>query len=528
MSRLTPVDLAFLALENPRRQVHMAAFQIFRIPANRRKTFVPQLLDVYRSSEVGKPFNQKLKWLDKGVASWETVAPDLKYHVRHIAVPTPGRMEDFYDIISFLNTSLLDRSRPLWECYVIEGLEDNQLAIMIKVHHALIDGGGALKLLEQSLSTSARDRSIRAVWSPVDEPPKKRRSSRSDQSQVQKLLKRVGSLPSSLVDAGLQLADLGAQNLRLRPQKGSLTFNAKPTPFNRTPTSSERRYANCELPLDRVKVISRATGTTVNDVVMTIIDHALQQYLEQQGEPAQKALVTMMAMSFRSEEHGASGNQVSVELVPLGEPGAALPDRLQQIHDSTTRIKQTSSKIPTAVRQLYSLVIFGTGTLPEFSTAFQSIPNANVLISNMIGPRKQLYLGGAPMVAFHGLPIVPPGIGLNVTFATINQDICLAVGAAPEAVEDPYRLTRLMLDGLDRLGRATTGKPARRGTSARKGATKKSGTRQSGTRQSGTRQSGTRQSGTRQSDAKKGPATKAGGRKAPAKKSRAASGRKRQ
>lgn len=516
MSKLTPVDLAFLALENPRRQVHMAAFQVFRIPANRRRTFIPQLLEVYRNSEVGKPFNQKLKWLDKGVASWETVEPDLKYHVRHIAVPAPGRMEDFYDIVSFLNTSLLDRSRPLWECYVIEGLEDNQLAIMIKVHHALIDGGGALKLLEQSLSASARDRSIRAVWSPVEKPPGKRRSSRSDQSQVQKLLKRMGSLPSSMLDAGLQLADLGAQNLRLRPQKGSLTFNAKPTPFNRTPTSSERRYANCELPLQQVKAISKATGTTVNDVVMAIIDHALHQYLEQHGEPAQKALVTMMAMSFRSEEHGAGGNQVSVELVPLGDPGATLPERLQQVHDSTTRIKQTSSKIPTAVRQLYSLVIFGTGTLPEFSKAFQSIPNANVLISNMIGPREQLYLGGAPMVAFHGLPIVPPGIGLNVTFATINQDICLAVGAAPEAVEDPYNLTRLMLEGLDRLGTGTTGKPARTGSTARKAATGKSGTRKPVTRKSGTRQSGTRKSATKKSPVKKAVNRKAapGGKKA--------------
>ena len=521
MSRLTPVDLAFLALEGPRRQTHMAAFQMFRIPAGRKKTFVPKLLETYRNCEVGKPFNQRLKWLDKGVASWETVEPDLKYHVRHVAVPAPGRMEDFYEIVSFLNTSLLDRARPLWECYIIEGLEDDQFAVLIKIHHALIDGGGALKLLEQSLSTSARDKSIRAVWKPMERAPKPRRTARSDRSRAQKLLQRATSLPSSLLGFGVQLADLGAQNLRLKPQKGSLTFNARPTLFNRTPTSSERRYANCELPLQQVKAISKATGTTVNDVVMAIIDDALHHYLEEQGEPALEPLVTMMAMSFRSEEHDAAGNQVSVELVPLGEPSAEIPERLQQVHDSTARIKQTSSKIPTAVRQLYSLVIFGTGTLPEFSTAFQSIPNANLLISNMIGPQKQLYLGGAPMVAFHGLPIVPPGVGLNVTFATINQDICLAVGAAPEAVQEPYRLTRLMLEGLERLAAEISGKSGGSAPASRKSATRKSGTRKSGTRKSGTRKSATRKSGTR-----KAAANKATGRKTTAPRKKAKTGRK--
>jgi WS/DGAT/MGAT family acyltransferase len=450
MSRLTPIDLAFLLLENPTRQVHMAAFQIFRIPAKQRKTFIPRLLDVYRSGDVGKPFNQKLKWLDKGVASWEAAEPDLKYHVRHIAVPAPGRMEEFYDIVSFLNSSLLDRSKPLWECYVIEGLPDDQFAVLTKVHHALIDGGGALKLFRNSLNTSAKDRSMRAAWSPLEETSRRPRS-RSDKTQLDKLMKRAGSLPSSLFNMGMGLADLSAQNLRLKPRKASLPFGAKKTPFNQTPGSSERRYANCELPLDTIKAISKATDTTVNDVVMTLIDDALNRYLEEHGNAAGEPLVTMMAMSFRSEEHGEAGNQVSIELVPMGEPSAPLADRLQQIHRSTESIKENSSAIPTSVRQLYSLVIFGSGTLPEFSKAFQSIPNANLLISNMIGPREQLYLGGAPLVAFHGLPIVPPGCGLNVTFATINQDICLGVGAAPEAVDDPYHVTRLILEALHDL-----------------------------------------------------------------------------
>jgi hypothetical protein len=142
--------------------------------------------------------------------------------------------------------------------------------------------------------------------------------------------------------------------------------------------------------------------------------------------------------------------------------------RLQQVHESTTRIKSSSAKIPNAVRQLYSLVITGAGTLPEFSNAFQQIPSANLLISNMVGPQQPLYLGGAPLVAFHGLPIVPPGMGLNVTFASINQTICLGIGAAPEAVEDPCQLTRLIADSLAELERAAKPKKARAAPGRRK------------------------------------------------------------
>jgi hypothetical protein len=116
MSKLSPVDLSFLVLEAPHRPMHMTAFQQFRLPAGQKKTFIPKLLAAYRSGRVAKPFNQKLKWLDKGVASWETVEPDLRYHVRHLAVPPPGSAGQLTEIVSFLNSPLLDRGRPLCEC----------------------------------------------------------------------------------------------------------------------------------------------------------------------------------------------------------------------------------------------------------------------------------------------------------------------------------------------------------------------------------------------------------------------------
>ncbi len=455
MSKLAPLDLAFLLMENPSRQMHMAAFQLFKLPGRQKNTYLPKLLDAYRNSEVAKPFNQKLSWLDKGVASWDTVEPDLKYHVRHIAVPAPGGMEEFYEVVSFLNTTLLDRNRPLWECYIIEGLEDGQFAVLIKVHHALIDGMGAMKLFQQSLSTTASDKAIRPAWMPFASKKAKRRS-RGGQSQVRKLLSQMGSVPSNLVNAGSNLLELGSSSLKRGAQRAPLPFGASRTLFNNTATSSERRYANCEIPLPWAKTMATASGVTVNDVIMTVIDDALHRYLKERDAITSKALVAIMPMSSRVKGQESSGNQVSVELVAMGEPDASIAERLQQIHEATTHIKERASKLPVAVRQLYTLFIAGSTTLPDVSAAMKSLPIGNLVISNMVGPKEQLYLAGAPLVAFHGLPIVPPGGGLNVTFATVSNSICLGVGAAPEAVDNPYHLIQLILSAVDRLDKTMT------------------------------------------------------------------------
>ena len=201
--------------------------------------------------------------------------------------------------------------------------------------------------------------------------------------------------------------------------------------------------------------MAKKTGTTVNDVVTTIIDDALHHYLKDHNAAIDVPLVSLMAMSLRTNDHDAGGNQVSVELVPMGQPGATITKRLEQVHDSIAGIKERSRKLPNSVRQFYSLFIFGSAAISDFSSTFEAIPSANLVISNMVGPQEQLYLGGFPMVAFQGLPIVPPGGGLNVTFASFNKSICLAVGAAPEAVEEPYKLIELIEQGFDKLKKAT-------------------------------------------------------------------------
>ncbi len=468
MSKINAMDLAFFLLETSSRQMHMTAYQMFKLPARQKHDFAARVLETYRNSEAAPPFDQKLKWLGKNVASWQKSIPEMNYHVRSVAVPAPGTMQQFYELISFLNTPLLDRARPPWECYIIEGIEGNQLAIMIKVHHALIDGGGALKLFRRAMNDSPDDKSIRAIWMKHEQGQTRNKRSRASDSQVKKLLTRLAKLPSGMGDLGSGIVKLGAENLTLKPKQSATPFGAHKTIFDNVAESSARCYANCELSLAALKTIAKSTGTTVNDVVTTVIDDALHHYLKEHKQSIDVPLVCLMAMSFRSADSDA-GNQVSAELVTMGKPGASVSTRLTQVHESIQQVKDRSQTLPNNLRQFYSLFVVGSSALADFSSAFKSIPSANLVISNMVGPQEQLYMGGFPMVAFQGLPIVPPGGGLNITFASFNNKICLAVGAAPEAVNNPYRLVQLIQESLESLkkatAKATAGAKARRAKS---------------------------------------------------------------
>ena len=148
-------------------------------------------------------------------------------------------------------------------------------------------------------------------------------------------------------------------------------------------------------------------------------------------------------MSLRDKSGGSGGNQVSAELIPMAAPAASPIERLKEINIATTSAKEKARGMQTTSRQAYALFLLSSLTLSDTVPGLGKVPSANLVISNMKGPTEQLYLAGAPLVAFHGLPIVPPGAGLNVSFASFNTELCIAIGAAPEAVREPFRLAEL-------------------------------------------------------------------------------------
>jgi WS/DGAT/MGAT family acyltransferase len=231
MSRLTPLDLAFLAIEDQQMPLHMAACLVFEPPARQKSSFVPKLIEAFRATEPGIPFNRKLKWLEGGVARWESIQPDMHYHVRHMALPPPGSMEQLDDLLAILNAPLLDRAFPLWQCFVIEGLENRRFALFFKLHHALIDGMGALKTLRNSMADTPGDKEIRPIWHPTSHTPR-RKSTGVSQTQLQNFTERFNSLRSGGLGLASGLMNLGAQMVGQKPRSISLPFRAPRTPFN--------------------------------------------------------------------------------------------------------------------------------------------------------------------------------------------------------------------------------------------------------------------------------------------------------
>ena len=456
MNMVKPLDLMFIGLESASRPLHMAGFEIFELPARYRGDYITDLVEAFRQGDIGAPFNKVITGLERGIPRWAEQEPDLRYHVRHLAVPSPGRMDQLYELISFVNAPILDRSRPLWECYVIEGVEQNRFAILFKVHHALIDGLGGMKLFEKSLNTRANSREFKTVWQP-HEPRKHKAGSKQRVPSFAQLVPGIQKTASKLLDTSRELASF-------RPQNMLMPFSATRSTLNSPTLSNERRFAACDLSLPLIKRLGKATGTTVNDVVMAAIDLGLQRYLEEQDATIDEPLRVMMPMSLAHRGKGKGGNQVSVLLTELGKPGQKPLECLQSIHDSNDRIKQEAAKVPPGALQLYTMLLAGGAVATEAVPGLDRTPTNNLLISNMPGPRGKLYLAGAPLIGFYGLPIVPPGSGLNITFLSCGDAICLAVGANPDAVDSPFTLTGYISDALDDLAREIEGgnKPKRK------------------------------------------------------------------
>jgi WS/DGAT/MGAT family acyltransferase len=439
----------------------MTALAVFQKPKGQLSSFGPRLFEAYRHSQAVKPFNYKLKWLGKDVAAWETVEPDMRNHVQHIALPAPGSMQELYETASALNTGLLDRGHPLWQCYIIDGIENGRIAIMLKVHHAIIDGEGGLRVMRNFLSDSPRDKTLAAPWMARENghEPRRSRPTASQVERVQGMLAGLVKLPGGALAVGSDVLNLGAQSLKLKPRKASLPFAAQHTLFNNTAKSGARAYATVELPVTDVKAVAKATHTSLNDVVMTIVDDALHHYLREHQAPTDRPLVALMPMSMRDESAAKAGNQVSADLIAMGTPEASLTERLKQIKRSTQDAKHKGRSMQTTSRQVYTLLLFGSMTMSDTLPWFGKVPSANLVISNMRGPAEQLYLAGAPLVSFGGLPILPPGAGLNVTVASVNTELMIGIGAAPEAVNEPFRLAELIEQAFHQL-QADTGKTA--------------------------------------------------------------------
>ncbi len=428
MEKLSAQDAGFLKIESEHCPFHVAGLMILKPPENAARNYLRKLVaKCGRLNELWPVFAKKLSDPnDVSKASWveaDDYVPER--HVFHYALPQPGRMDDLMNLVTRAHERPLDRSRPLWELHVVEGLPRGRFAVYCKVHHALVDGVGAMQMLQGMFS-----------------PTPQGRMQFSDGGEVRRhgnvsLLQRIGSMRKGLLnqyraipELSRLMAHMGADALTGKTDAMRLPFTAPRTLFN-TELDSRRSLVLCDLPCSQVRKTAHAMGGSINDVLLAVCGGALREYLLQQNALPRSSLVAGMPVSLKSSA-ADTGNKLSYIMCPFftQEPDAL--KRLQRIIKVTTAAKKELSAVSvTAAEDYYALIMAPTILLTVTGNATRVRPAINAIFSNVPGSRNKLYLEGAELEALYPLSVVTDAMGLNITVVSHVNKLCFAIASCP-------------------------------------------------------------------------------------------------
>ncbi|WP_166906950.1 wax ester/triacylglycerol synthase family O-acyltransferase [Mycobacterium sp. DL440] len=445
MELMSPTDSMFLIAETREHPFHVGGLALYEPPAGVGLEFMREFHEELLShTDIEPVFRKRPATVLGGFANigWTFDNDvDLDYHVRRSALPSPGRVRDLLELTSRLHGSLLDRHRPLWEAHLIEGLADGRFAVYTKMHHSLIDGVSALKLLMRTLSEDPDDIDVRVPWA----MPRKKRAHQSS-SLLRTASDAVGAV------AGLAPSTLRLARSALLEQQLTLPFAAPKTMFN-VKIGGARRVAAQSWPLERFKRISRAAGFTINDVVLAVCAGALRAYLLEQDALPDRPLIAMVPVSLRAEhEADSGGNLVGSVLCNLGTDLEDPADRLNAVAESMRGNKKVFSDLPRVQALALSAMMIaplGLAAVPGFVGA--TSPPFNLVISNVPGPRHPLYWKGARLDGNYPLSIALDGQAMNITLANNADNLDFGLVGCRRSVPHLQRMLSHLEDSLKAL-----------------------------------------------------------------------------
>ncbi|GIC76588.1 wax ester/triacylglycerol synthase family O-acyltransferase [Moritella sp. F3] len=457
MKALTLPDMGFLYCETVSRPNHVAAMQIFDMPNNDQGDYGEELYQqLMQFTQIEKPFNYKLHTAYSGLMYWqEDDNIDLDYHVRQVRLPTPGGREQLLEYIEHAHSNLMDRNRPLWEMHLISGLANGQFAVYLKMHHAFTDGVKANSILLSYLTTQANGK-LKAFWTQTgfeseqpDTEVKASMVSKLKQSSAI-LTKQVRAIPSIL---GLG-SKLILQGVNVYKANIITPFTSPKTPFSISPKRA-RRASTSILPLSRVRNIGKIAGTTVNDVVVCICDIALHRYLSDLNYQLKQPLTAQIPVSLRDANDITSNNRIAITMIELAHSSATPLSRLMAIKDACNKLKQETSLLSDEALTSYTLASQGLAVISELLNLDNVLPPVgNVLISNVPGPRKPMYMMGAKMQECFPLSALPPGMSLNITLYSYMNNINVGLIACRSNLPELTKLSSYIDDAFTELEQA--------------------------------------------------------------------------
>jgi WS/DGAT/MGAT family acyltransferase len=455
--RLAPLDVSFLYLEEATTPMHVGGASVFEVPVGGFD--YDRLVDLIRQRIAFVPrYRQRIRWIPGHLASPVWVDDehfDITYHVRRSALPRPGTDAQLHDLVARIMSRPLDRNRPLWEMYLVEGLVDGRFALLTKTHHAMVDGVSAVDIGQVILDVAPQPRETPPdTWRPTPEP-----------SGLELVAGAVGDWvrrPGAVVDAVRGgVGDVRRSAGRLAGAAGGMFAMAK-TVARTAPSSplnveigEARRFGTADTDLDDYKAIRKAHGGTVNDVVLATVAGALREWLMTRGEAVggQSVIRAMVPVSVRSEEQsGSLGNRVSSYLVdlPVGEPSPVM--RLHQVSYAMQAHKETGQAV--GADALVGIAGFAPPTLHALGARVGSGLSRrvfNLVVTNVPGPQFPLYAAGARLLATY--PVVPlaKGQAVSIGLTSYNGGVYYGLNADRDAMADVDVLAECLVGSLAEL-----------------------------------------------------------------------------
>lgn len=457
--RLTLLDSGWLTMETPETPMHVGGLMLYALPDNAPDTYMQDMLNWLRDAkEVARPFNRKLHArlpmnLDAGWVDDHDI--DMEYHVRHAALPKPGRIRELLSLISRVHAQRLDRNHPLWECYLIEGIEGNRFALYVKIHHSLVDGVAAMRILQSRLAMSA-DQKLPPPWSAEWEDIE-----REQNGKIKRTKLPVPSLGESIKALGNVAVNLAKLATTSKDSNVKSIYKAPPTVLNKR-VHQARRFVAQSWSLSRLKAVAKQYDATLNDVVLAMCGGALREYLLGHSVLPAHSLVANVPVSVRSADQvDDGGNAISAVQVTLGTRIRSASVRIKAIQESMASAKQRLGDMSKVEIDTHTIMTNMPLLAGQVSGLDGRIPVLfNVVVSNVPGPREARFLNGAELLANYPASLIWHGYAMNITVQSYQDNLDFGIIACRESAPKVQRILDYLENALLELEQEA-GKPQR-------------------------------------------------------------------
>ena len=460
MRRLDLTSAGFLLLEKRETPMHVGGINLFSFPRGTEPaTFLTDTLAMIRGcTELRRPFSDYVVTGRTGLFWERDEHIDMDYHVRHSALPAPGRYRELFALASRLHTTLLDRTRPLWELHIIEGLQSGQFAVYNKIHHAAIDGTGAMHITRAMCSEDPDDRSGYTPFSQAAYDNYKRlrygSSSRPQRRPTERNLRNVLEALKQQYDSSVHLGTaLRRFGLAFIGRSGNLAVpwhNVPRTSLN-THVSGARRFVAQSFDFERVRAVCEAMDATVNDVLLAICAGALRRYLLVRDELPLHSLKAMAPVSLRAEGDLESTNAVGFITADMATNIYDPEKRLRTIQESMSAGKALLRELSATEAALFMQMTQIPALLTSILGLGARFPAFSTVVSNVPGPPRTLYWNGARLDGIYPASIVFDGFAMNITMVSYKGMLDFGIVACRRSLPQIQRIIDHLEDALQEL-----------------------------------------------------------------------------